>query len=123
MNPAVESLSTEEYTLKIRGYISEARKKKALQDYYSAGILYQRAARIAHKAHRSPKKYEAQAMASFEMQLQQSLEAEEYSKAADTLERIAKIYEKSGAPQLASELRLQASYIRLRGIESMISSP
>jgi len=117
----VESLSTEEYVAKIRGYIREARKKRALQDYYTAGMLYQRAAKIAHKAHRSPQKYETQALACFEMQLQNSLSDEEFSKAADTLEKIAKMYETSGDTQLAAELRLQASYIRLRGIETMVS--
>jgi hypothetical protein len=122
VNPAVESLSSEEHALKIREYVREARKKRNLQEYYTAGMLYQRAAKIAHKANRSPQRYENQALACFEMQLQYSLGEEEYSKAAETLEKIAKMYEKSGDTQLAAELRLQASYLRLRGIESMVSN-
>ncbi len=121
MNPAVESLSTEVYVAKIRGYIQEARKKRTLQEYFAAGVLYQRAAKIAHKADRSPHKYESQALACFEMQLQQSLGDEDFSKAADTLEKIAAMHEKSGDTQLAAELRLQASYLRLRGIEALVS--
>lgn len=121
VSPAVESLSTEEYAAKIRGYVREARKKKTHQDYYTAGMLYQRAAKLAHKANRSPMKYESQALACFEMQLQSSLGDEDFSKAADTLEKIAKMYEQSGDTQLATELRLQASYLRLRGIETLVS--
>ncbi len=116
----MESLSTELYAAKISGYLREARKRKNLQDYYSAGLFYQRAARIAHKANRSPQNYEDQALACFEMQVQQSLGADDFSKAAESLEKIAKIHELSGDTQLAAELRFQASYLRLRGIESMI---
>ena len=115
----MESLTTEEYTVKIRGYVREARKKRELHDYYSAGLLYQRAAKLAHKMNRSPRKYETQALACFEMQVQDSLGEEDYSKAADTLEKIAKMYEASGDKQLATEMRLQASYLRLRGIEAL----
>lgn len=117
----MESLNTELFAAKIRGYVREARKKKNLQEYNTAGILYQRAARIAHKANRSPRKYQAQALSCFEMHVQNSLGSENYSEAADALERIAKIYEAAGDKQLAAELRLQASYLRLRGIETMVS--
>ena len=121
MNPAVESLSTEEFTAKIRAYVREARKKRELHEYYTAGLLYQRAAKLAYKMNRSPRKYETEALACFELQVQDSLGEEDYSKAADTLEKIAKMYEVSGDTQLAAEMRLQASYLRLRGIEAMVS--
>jgi len=121
VNPAVESLSTEIYAAKIRGYVQEARKKKAEQDYFTAGLLYQRAAKIAHKVNRAPQKYESQALDCFEMQLQSSLDDEDFSKAADTLEKIAKMYDASGDTQLGAELRLQASYLRLRGIEALVN--
>jgi hypothetical protein len=121
VNPAVESLSTEIYAAKIRGYVQEARKKKADQDYYTAGMLYQRAAKLAHKVNRSTRKYETQSLACFEMQLQSSLGNEDFSKAADTLEKIAKMYDASGDTQLGAELRLQASYLRLRGIEALVN--
>ncbi|MFW9831357.1 MAG: hypothetical protein ACFFD8_06240 [Candidatus Thorarchaeota archaeon] len=114
-------MSTEWYTAKIRGYVREARKKKNLEDYNSAGILYQRAARIAHKVNRSPDKYQALALSCFEMQVQNSLGSENFSEAAEALEKIAKIYEDSGDKQLAAELRLQASYLRLRGIETLVN--
>jgi hypothetical protein len=55
------------------------------------------------------------------MQVQHSLSTEDFSHAADALERLAKIYERIGDSQLAAELRFQASYLRLRGIETMIS--
>jgi hypothetical protein len=121
VNPAVESLSAEEYAAKIRAYAREARKKRNLHEYYSAGLLYQRAAKLAQKVNRSPRKYVTQALACFEMQVQDSLGEEDYSRAADTLEKIAKMYEVSGDTQLAAEMRLQASYLRLRGIEAMVS--
>ena len=121
VDQAVESLSTDLYAAKIRGYIREARKRKNLQDFYIAGVFYQRAAKIAHKVNRSPRKYEDQALACFEMQVQHSLSTEDFSQAADALERIAKIYERIGDTQLAAELRFQASYLRLRGIETLIS--
>jgi hypothetical protein len=121
VNPAVESLNTEIYVAKIRGYMQEARKKKAEQDFFTAGLLYQRAAKLAHKVNRSPRKYVTQALACFEMQLQSSLGDEDFSKAADTLEKIAKMYDESGDTQLGAELRLQASYLRLRGIEAMVN--
>ncbi len=117
----MESLSSELYVAKIRGYVREARKRRNLQDYYTAGILYQRAARLARKAHKSPRDYESKALACFEMQVQHSLGTEDLSQAAQALEKLAKIYEDSGDTQLAAELRFQASYLRLRGIESMIS--
>ena len=117
----MESLSTQEYAAKIRGYIRAARKKKELNDFYTAGLLYQRAAKIARKINRSPQNYEAQALECFERQVQESLGEEDFSKAAETLERIAKMYEISGDTQIATEMRLQASYLRLRGIEAMAS--
>ena len=117
----MESLSTEIYAAKIRGYVQEARKKKAEQDYFTAGLLYQRAAKIAHKVNRAPQKYESQALDCFEMQLQSSLDDEDFSKAADTLEKIAKMYDASWGTQLVAELRLQASYLRLRGIEALVN--
>lgn len=117
----MESLSSEEYAAKIRGYVREARKKKSLKEYYTAGMLYERAAKLAHKINRSSRNYETQALACFEMQLQTSLGDEDFSKAADTLEKIAKMYDRSGDTQLAAELRLQASYLRLRSIEAMVS--
>ncbi|MFX0169621.1 MAG: hypothetical protein ACFE89_09750 [Candidatus Hodarchaeota archaeon] len=114
-------MSTELYAAKIRGYLREARKHENLHEYYTAGMMYQRAARIALKANRSPRKYETQALACFEMQVQHSLGIEDFSEAAQALEKLAKIYEKAGDTQLAAEMRFQASYLRLRGIESLIS--
>jgi hypothetical protein len=116
----VESLSTELYAAKIRGYVREARKRRNLHEYYAAGVLYQRAARFAQKAHKSPRNYETKALDCFEMQLQHSLGTDDFSQAAKALERIAKIYETSGDTQLAVELRFQASYLRLRGIETLM---
>lgn len=121
MNPTVESLSSEEYAAKIRSYVREARKKKSQNNYYAAGMLFERAAKLARKINRSPRKYETQALACFEWQVQTSLGDEDFSKAADTLEKIAKMYDNSGDTQLAAELRLQASYLRLRGIEALVS--
>ncbi|MFX1319313.1 MAG: hypothetical protein ACFE9O_09245 [Promethearchaeota archaeon] len=114
-------MSTEMYAAKIRGYVQEARKKKVKQDYFTAGLLYQRAAKLAQKINRSPQRYEAEALACFEMQLQSSLGDDDFSKAADTLEKIAKMYDASGDTQLGAELRLQASYLRLRGIEALVN--
>lgn len=116
----MERLTTELYAAKIRGYIREARRRKNLHDYFNAGIMYQRAARIAIKANRNPRKYEAEALACFEMQIQHSLGTEDFSQAAQALEKLAKIYENAGDTQLAAEMRFQASYLRLRGIETMI---
>ena len=121
VSQAVERVTTEVYVAKIRGYIREARKRKNLHDYYNAGIMYQRAARIAVKANRNPRKYEAQALACFELQIQHSLGTEDFSQAAQALEKLALIYEKAGDTQLAAEMRFQASYLRLRGIETMIT--
>lgn len=114
-------MTTELFAAKIRGYVQEARKLRNRQEYYTAGILYQRAARIAHKAKKPHMRYVTQALACFELEVQQSMGAENFSQAADALEHIAKIHGDNGDTQLAAELRLQASYLRLRGIESIIS--
>ena len=116
----MDRVTTELYAAKIRGYLREARRRKNLHDYYNAGVMYQRAAKIASKANRNPRKYEAEALACFEMQIQHSLGTEDFSQAAQALEKLAKIYETAGDTQLAAEMRFQASYLRLRGIETMI---
>ncbi len=116
----MESLTTDLFTLKIRGYLQEARKRKNQRDFYNAGVLYQRAARLAPKINRSPQRYEEQALDCFEKEIHRSLGTEDFSRAANALERIAKIHEAKGDIQLATDLRLQASYLRLKGIETLI---
>ena len=118
---AVESLTAELHALKIRGYLREARKRKNLRDFYAAGILFQRAARTAVQAQKSPKRYEELALACFEKEVKLSLGLENFSQAADALERIARIHERNEDMQAAADLRLQASYLRLKGIETLIN--
>ena len=115
------ALSSELYAAKLRTYLREARRRRKHEDYFSAGIYYQRAARAAQKVKKPNQRYVDDALACFEMDLQHSLGSDNYSQAADALEKIAKIHEQSGDTQLAAELRLQASYLRLRGIEATIS--
>lgn len=109
------------YVSKMREYLREAKQRITLHDFYTAGLLYQRAARAALLAKKDAADYEARALACFEKAVQRNLKTEDYSQAADALERLAKIYEQKGESQLAADLRLQASYIRLKGIETMIS--
>lgn len=109
------------YALKVREYLRAAKQRVSLRDFYTAGLFYQRAARAASLAKKRATDYEARALACFEKAVQRNLKTEDYSQAADALERLAKIYEQKGENQLAADLRLQASYIRLKGIETMIS--
>jgi hypothetical protein len=119
----VESLTfdlNDLYVLKMREYLREAKQRISLRDFYTAGLLYQRAARAAALAKKPATNYEALALSCFEKAVKRSLKTEDYSQAADGLERLARIYEQRGESQLAADLRLQASYLRLKGIETMI---
>ena len=108
------------YLSKMREYVREAKQRVSLRDFYTAGLFYQRAARAALLAKKGPADYEARALSCFEKAVQRNLKTEDYSQAADALERLAKIYEQKGESQTAADLRLQASYIRLKGIETLI---
>lgn len=114
-------MTTELYALKIRRYLREAKRRRNHKDFYAAGIFYQRAARTAYQAKKSPKRYETMAIACFEKQVENSLAKEHFSQAADAIEHIAKIHERNGDTQAAADLRLQASYLRLKGIETLIA--
>jgi pterin-4a-carbinolamine dehydratase len=114
-------LTTELYALKIRRYLREATRRRNLKDFYAAGIFYKRAARTAYQANKSPKRYESLAIACFEKQIENSLSIENFSQAADAIEHIAKIHEQNGDTQTAADLRLQASYLRLKGIETLMA--
>ena len=109
------------YLLKMREYVREAKQRVSLRDFYMAGLLYQRAARAALLAKRGATDYESRALDCFEKAVQRNLKTEDYSQAADALERLAKIYEQKGESQTAADLRLQASYVRLKGIETLIA--
>ncbi|MFX1564042.1 MAG: hypothetical protein ACFFDP_12125 [Promethearchaeota archaeon] len=114
-------MTTELYALKIRSYLKEASRHRSLKDFYAAGIFYQRAARTAYQAKKSPRRYENMAIACFEKQAENSLSKENFSQAADAIEHIAKIHEQNGDTKTAADLRLQASYLRLRGIETLMA--
>ncbi|MFX1563805.1 MAG: hypothetical protein ACFFDP_10935 [Promethearchaeota archaeon] len=114
-------MTTELYALKIRRYLREARKRRNQKDFYAAGIFYKRAARTAYQAKKSAKRYESMAIACFEKQVEDSLAIDKFSQAADAIEHIAKIREQNGDTQTAADLRLQASYLRLKGIETLIA--
>lgn len=119
----MESLSfdlSDFYVAKVREYLREAKQRVSVRDFYAAGLCYQRAARAALLAKKRPTDYEARALTCFEKAVQRNLKTEDYSQAADALERLAKIYEQRGETQLAADLGLQASYIRLKGIETLI---
>jgi len=105
---------------RVREYVKEARRRMGDCDFYSAGILYHRAANRALRAKKQADRYYLQAMECFEKGYQSALEREDYAQAADCLERMAKILERRGDTQKATTLRLRASDLRLKGITAIM---
>jgi hypothetical protein len=109
-----------ELTLKIQGFIKEARQRRKSKEFFSAGTFYQRAARVALKARKSPNRYFNRAIKCYEEGLEIYLSDEAFSEAAETLERIAQIHELNGERRTAADIRLRASYLRLKSIENLM---
>lgn len=110
----------EAYTLKIRGYLKEARQRRRSKEFFSAGTFYQRAAKVALQARKSPSRYYNRAIKCYEEGLEIYMSDDAFSEAAETLERIAKIHELNDERRIGADFRLRASYLRLKSIEVLM---
>ncbi len=118
--PSGGAIQLNEASLKIQDYLKEARLRRKSKEFFSAGILYQRAARVALQAHKSPSRYFNRALQCYEEGLEIYMHDEAFSEAAETLERIAQIHELNGEIRAAADFRLRASYLRLKSIECLL---
>jgi hypothetical protein len=110
----------QEVSVKIRDYVKEARQRRKSKEFFSAGTFYQRAARVALQARRSPSRYYNRALECYREGLEIYMNDEAFSEAAETLERIAQIHELNNEERVAADFRLRASYLRLKSIEILM---
>ncbi len=109
-----------EITLKIRDYVKEARQRRRSKEFFSAGTFYQRAAKVALQARRSPNRYYNRAIECYKESLEIYMNDDAFSDAAETLERIAQIHELNHEERTAADFRLRASFLRLKSIEALM---
>ncbi len=109
-----------EIAIKIRDYLKVARQRRRSKEFFSAGTFYQRAAKVALQARRSPSRYYNRALECYREGLEIYMNDEAFSEAADTLERIAQIHELNDETGIAADFRLRASFLRLKNIEVLM---